>query len=819
MAIPLADPSDHVGLVLVCHSRPLASAAVALAGEMLHGRPLRLAVAAGLDDTTFGTDAVAIKDAIEQVDGPGGVVVLMDLGSAVLSAELALDLLADPAMRERVVLSPAAVVEGLVVAAVAAAGGASRAEVAAEARDALLGKVSHLGDSPVTEGAGDVVPDVEGSFVVGNPHGLHARPAATLVGELRRFDAVVSLRNLTTGAGPVPGSSLSRVATLAALQGHQVGVTASGRQAEEAVKSILDLAGRQFDEVTDVAPKAAPSKGSGPQPASPGVAIGPLVRFTAADPVPAGDRRPSAPDQEQRRLDTAVASVRGELEQLRAAAVRELGAGHAAVFDAHLVLLGDPELLADVQREIAEGGTAESAWQQAIAAVEASWSGLPDSYLRGRAADVRAIGDQVVVSLSGAGPATLRSSGILVVQDLTPADAAGLDGDLVQGIVLTQGSASSHAAILARARGIPAVVNAGTGLASVAPGTLLLLDGGDGTLVVDPAPEVLARYRGLASEQITVRQRDLAEATLPAITRDGVRIEVAANVGSAADASTAAAAGADGAGLVRTEFLFLGRQEAPTVAEQEAEYTAIGRALRGQRIALRTLDVGGDKPLPYVAAPVEANPFLGLRGLRLALQEKSLLADQLQAICRTARGTPVDLMFPMVSQVGELLAAIEALREAAGPHGVPPDLRVGIMVEVPAAALNIAAFLPHVGFLSIGTNDLTQYGLAAERGNPHVAELYDVLDPGVLRLIAATCAGAEGQVPVGVCGESAADPLALPILLGLGVRHVSVSPAAVPQVKAQIRTLDLAECTSLAGQALDADERAAVRDLVRSIVH
>ncbi|MDX6206603.1 MAG: multiphosphoryl transfer protein, partial [Frankiales bacterium] len=223
----MPDQAATVGLVLVCHSRPLALAAVDLASEMLHGRPLRLAVAAGLDETTFGTDAVRIGQAIEEVDGPAGVVVLMDLGSAVLSAELALDLLSDQAVRERVVLSPAAVVEGLVVAAVAAAGGASRTEVAAEARDALLAKASHLTEAPAeppTEA--EVAAEASGTFVVTNPHGLHARPAARLVGELRGFDASVTLRNLTTGAGPVPGSSLSRVATLAALQGHSVEVRA-----------------------------------------------------------------------------------------------------------------------------------------------------------------------------------------------------------------------------------------------------------------------------------------------------------------------------------------------------------------------------------------------------------------------------------------------------------------------------------------------------------------------------------------------------------------------------------------------------------------
>ncbi|MDX6244549.1 MAG: multiphosphoryl transfer protein, partial [Frankiales bacterium] len=666
----MPDQAATVGLVLVCHSRPLALAAVDLASEMLHGRPLRLAVAAGLDETTFGTDAVRIRQAIEEVDGPAGVVVLMDLGSAVLSAELALDLLSDQAVRERVVLSPAAVVEGLVVAAVAAAGGASRTEVAAEARDALLAKASHLSEAPAEEPTeAEVAAEASGTFVVTNPHGLHARPAARLVGELRGFDASVTLRNLTTGAGPVPGSSLSRVATLAALQGHSVEVRASGPQAGDVVQTVLALADRRFDEAPeqDTGPEVPASSAPGPLPASPGIAIGPARRLTRPVSGDADGGQPLPAEQEWQRLEVAIATARRDLEALRTAAVRDLGAAEAGIFDAHLELLGDSELLDDARRAIAAGSPAGQAWRQAIRSVETAWAALPDSYLRGRAADVRAVGDDVLLALTGGSAATLLEPGILVATDLTPAQAAGLDLALVTGIALAQGSASSHAAILARARGIPAVVGAGPELLRTAEGTPLALNGTTGELVVDPGREVLARYRSAADRHAAVHARDLTEAGEPAVTRDGVHIEVGANIGSAADARAAAAAGADNAGLVRTEFLFLGRDRPPTVAEQETEYAAIAGALGGRRITLRTLDVGGDKPLPYVPAPVEANPFLGLRGIRLALQEKNLLAEQLQAICRAARRTPVDVMFPMVSQVQELLDAVEVLREAAAP--------------------------------------------------------------------------------------------------------------------------------------------------------
>ena len=291
---------------------------------------------------------------------------------------------------------------------------------------------------------------------------------------------------------------------------------------------------------------------------------------------------------------------------------------------------------------------------------------------------------------------------------------------------------------------------------------------------------------------------------------------MAANVGSSADASTAATGGADGAGLVRTEFLFLNRDHAPDIQEQVAEYLAIADALSGRRVTLRTLDVGGDKPLTYLPMPGEENPFLGHRGIRLSLDRPDLLSDQLAAICQVARKAPTSVMFPMVTTVSELRDARRLLTEAAGPDGLPDGLRVGMMVEVPAAALKIATFLPYLDFISIGTNDLTQYTLAAERGNAAVAALSDALDPGVLELLRYVCAAAGGRVPVAVCGEAAADPIAIPVLLGLGVRELSVSPHSVAIVKARVRVLDLARCTSLAKAALDADDAAAVRQLVSS---
>jgi len=807
-----------VGLVVVSHSPALARAAVALASEMLHDRPVRIAVAAGLDEGTLGTDAVRIKEAIQEVDSPEGVVVLMDLGSAVLSAELALDLLEDPEVRERITLSAAPLVEGLVVAAVAAAGGAGRKEVAAEAHSALMGKAAHLsGPEDTSRGALHAGEDADmvATFTVSTLHGLHARPAARLVAEMRGLDAHVRLRNLTTGAGPVPASSLSRVATLAALHGHQVEILASGPQASEAIDHLLALGARNFDEPLDAPLPAVSARKAGPLPASPGIGIGPVRKLSFADAaterVPAGN-----PVAEWRRLVEAMADVRREIERVRAVAVREVGPQEARIFDAHQMLLGDAELLADVKQRVSSGAPAVTAWVNALAVVEKQWSELPDPYLRARAEDVRAVGAQMLAALTGVPSATMTGAGILITKELTPAQAAELDGDAVQGIVLAYGSPSSHAAILARARRIPAVVAAGPGVLSLPEGTTIVIDGNTGDLIVDPPAATLADYRRRAADIAEQENEQRAAAAELAITIDGTRIEVAANVGSSADARTAATGGADGAGLVRTEFLFLNRDHAPDIQEQVAEYLAIADALSGRRVTLRTLDVGGDKPLTYLPMPGEENPFLGHRGIRLSLDRPDLLRDQLVAICQVARKAPTSVMFPMVTTVSELRDARRLLTEAAGPDGLPDGLRVGMMVEVPAAALKIATFLPHLDFISIGTNDLTQYTLAAERGNAAVAALSDALDPGVLELIRYVCEAARGRVQVAVCGEAAADPIAIPVLLGLGVRELSVSPHSVAIVKARVRVLDLARCTSLAEAALEADDAAAVRQLVSS---
>ena len=403
------------GIVVVSHSRALAEAAVTLAEEMLHGAPARIEIAAGLDDETFGTDAVQIAEAIGRADSGAGAVVLMDLGSAVLSAELALDLM-DGDARARVVLCPAPLVEGLIVAAVAATSGAPPAEVAAEAVAALAGKQSHLADeAPPPAAARPVEAEgVTGTFTLVNPHGLHARPAALLVRTVRGLDAQVLLRNRTLGTEPVPAASLSRVATLGALAGHEVEVTARGPQAREALDQVLAQAAAGFGEGgpgsgperDTAAPPPRPSPverpaPAAPMPASPGVAVGPAVPFGAAAAEPVPDAPAGDPAAERRRLREAVAAVRRDVERVRERTAREVGAGEAAIFDAHLLLLDDPEIADDVAARIEAGQAAAPAWAAVVAEVASRLADLPDPYLQARAADVRAVGDQVLAGLAG----------------------------------------------------------------------------------------------------------------------------------------------------------------------------------------------------------------------------------------------------------------------------------------------------------------------------------------------------------------------------------------------------------------------------------
>jgi multiphosphoryl transfer protein len=814
-----------VGIVLVSHSAALAESVVELAREM-GGPDVAIEAAGGLEapEPALGTDAMRVLAAIERADSGDGVLVLMDLGSAVLSAETALDLLAEE-QRGRIVLSDAPLVEGAVAAAVTARAGAPLAQVAAEARSGLAPKSAHLGEEapaapgvPTTdEGA------LELGLEVGNRLGLHARPAARFVQTASGFDADISVLNITTSQGPASARSLNALATLGVRQGHEILVRASGPDAEVALAALKALAERSFDEQEGaetapalVTPRTVPAEGApltGLSAAS-GVALGPVRHLRSAE-LRLPEHVTGDPDHEWAVLEAALGRVREDIGEARVAVAARAGEYEAAIFDAHLLFLEDDALLAAARRAIYEQGrNAAQAWDASVADVRAAYDRLDDEYMRVRADDLAAVGRQVLERLLGQAPATVPSEpGILVAPDLSPAQTAALDPSVVQGIATAHGGPTSHSAILARSLGLPAAVGLGDAVLSLPEGTLLALDGDAGIAYPNPSREVRAEYEERARARAEVVRAARAAAQEPAITRDGTRIEVAANAGSLADVPAALAAGADGIGLLRTEFLFLDRGEMPDEEEQYQAYLGVARALEGRPLILRTLDVGADKPLPYVEQAAEANPFLGERGVRLGLARPDLLEIQLRAALRVAAEHPVKIMFPMVATTEEYRAAVDVLERAR--DGLPrPD--VGVMVEVPSAALAAETFAPEVDFFSVGTNDLTQYTLAAERGNARVAAIADPLHPAVLRLIRFVTEAARTHGKwVGVCGELAGDAAAAPVLVGLGVRELSVAPPLVPAVKESVRAIELGEAQMLAEAAVTLESGAAVRQLMQ----
>jgi multiphosphoryl transfer protein len=822
-----------VGIVVVSHSEELARGVVAVASEM-GGEGLAILAAGGTSEPgVLGTDAERVRAAIEEAMSEDGVLVLMDLGSALMSAEFAVELLEDPP--GRVLLSEAPLVEGAVAAAAAASGGASLDEVAAEARGALTMKSGQLGasdDSPPAEpepAKPEPASDAQVTLEVRNAIGLHARPAARFVETVRGFDADVRVAKAPDGQ-PVKATSLTNVVALGARFGDALLVSASGPQSREALDALRALADEGFGDglaaagPTPPAPRVArprtptmPTVTAAPDgvlagvPASAGVAVGAAHHLHAAFEAP--PERPAG-EREEERLHDAIDAAKRAIEQDRETVAERAGQAEAAIFDAHLVLLDDEALLEPAQRAIENGVTAERAFYDAAQEVADRYRALDEPLLQERAADVLDVGRRVVGALTGDQDTGSTAEGIVIAGELTPADAAALDPGTVTGIATAHGTATAHAAILARALGLPAVVGLGDGVLNIGDGTTVLLDGDNGTIQIDPPEDVRreASERRERATQRSARARERAHET--GATKDGTRIEVFANLGSAAEASRAVELGAEGVGLLRTEFLFLDRAELPDEEEQAETLREIARALDGRPLVVRTLDAGADKPLPALPMPPETNPFLGVRGIRLTLERRDVLSTQLRAILRVAADHPVKVMLPMVATLSEIEAARDALADAREQTGIDAPLELGIMVEVPAAALTATRLAEHVDFFSLGTNDLTQYTMAAERGDERLAPLLTGPQPAVLRLVQETVAGAAKHGRwVGVCGELAGDPPTAVLLVGLGVTELSMAPALVPEVKEALRGVELAQAQAAARQALEADTAAAARQL------
>ncbi len=798
-----------VGLVIVSHSAQLAAGVAELMRGMV-GSDVPIAVAGGLalPDKPLGTDASLIYRAIQEVYSDAGVVILVDLGSAILSTEMALETF-PPAQRARILLAPAALVEGSIAAAVQARLGGDVHAVAREARAALDAKMAQLGASVFQSDTSEIVLSDPAArraqLVVHNRLGLHARPAARFVQTAARFPAQVWVQNLSASRGPVNAKSINAVATLGVLQNQRIEIIALGEGADAALAALQRLADENFgDAEQPVSPIQTPHAAaagaeneiSGRTAAS-GIAVGPARLYHRALPTIPENKIDDAP-REWACLQNAIQQTQTQLRAAHDALSARGAKNQAEIFDAQILMLQDDALQEPARRAIfRDRQNAARALHDAAAQIAAGYDALSDEYQRARAADLRAVAQQVLLNLLGVAQTFTFERGILIAPDLSPAETAALDPQTIQALCLAYGGPTSHSAILAKTLGIPAIVGLGDKILRVAEGETLIVDGDSGRVLVKPGAAQLQEYDALIQAARAAAQRaDQARHAL-ATTRDGHRVEIAANIGSLQDAQRAVEMGAESVGLFRTEFLFLERQDAPTEEEQYETYRAVARALDGRALLLRTLDVGGDKPLPYVEMPREANPFLGLRGLRLCLAQPELFKTQLRALWRVGAEFPnLRVMFPMVSTLQEFRAALDLMaqaREELRARALPfaARLETGIMVEVPAAALAAAQFARAVDFFSIGTNDLTQYTLAAERGNPNVAGLADAIHPSVLQLIALVTQAAHAQQKwVGVCGEMAGDPRALPLLVGLGVDELSMPPPLIPRAKEMVRELD-----------------------------
>jgi len=665
------------------------------------------------------------------------------------------------------------------------------------------------------------------------PNGLHARPAAQWAQVARRFKAEL---RVALGQTVVDAKSLPALLSLGAGRGAELRLSAEGPDAQAALAALRDTVVRLGDEEKRQADQAAArqsqAQGLGRElgdwmpdarhaftgiAASPGLVIGTLVLADSGE-LEVEDL-PATPAADAHTLDRALSAALARLKALADDATAGAKAEQAAIFKAHADLLQDPELLLATSRSVIEGHGVAWSWRRAVAARVAQQRALADATLAARAADLHDVGERVLAHMLGrdgeadGASAAWPADTILLADDLSPSVTAQIDTSRVRGFCTARGGPTAHTAILARALGLPAVVAAGVGVLETPAlnGAVAILDGYRGMLFVAPTETALEETRERIERLRRRQQAEAQDRQLPATTLDGHTVEIAGNANRADQALKALEAGAEGVGLMRTEFLFLERNEVPDEETQYQVYRAMVEALAGRPLVVRTLDIGGDKQVPHLDLPHEDNPFLGVRGARLCLRRDDLLVPQLRALYRAAKHGPLSVMFPMISTVEEVLQLqqrMESIRQELDAPKVP----VGIMIEVPSAALMADRLAAHVDFFSIGTNDLTQYTLAVDRQHPELAGMADSLHPSVLRLVEHTVAGARRHGRwVGVCGGLAGEPLGAALLAGLGVNELSMSSSDIGSVKALLRRHSMTELQDMARRALDADTGDEVR--------
>ncbi len=672
------------------------------------------------------------------------------------------------------------------------------------------------------------------AIILPNPNGLHARPAAVLSSTARTFKSDIRLQ---LGDRSANARSVTSLLALETALGDKVLLVAKGPDAREAVDRLTPMIAEGLGDEGCVPASAlatmtgapisapAPRKDVDPNlitgvPASSGLAVGEVyqVRHVEIQVKEEG----GSPDQERRLLEDALEKAGGQLEALRAQLHGHKEQAKAAIFAAHSELLEDPDLIEIATSAIAKGKSAAFAWKNAVKTHAERLASLRNQLLAQRANDLRDVGERVLEFLTGIKreAPSYPANAVLIAEDLTPSDTAAMERGKVMGFATVRGGATSHVAILARSLGIPALAGVEARALDLANGTPVILDGSKGTIRLNPTPEEMTKLREAQVRHEKQRKEDLAHALEPATTTDGRHLEVAANIGGLKDAEQVRELGGDGVGLLRSEFLFMERSSAPSEEEQYEQYKAIALAIgKNHPLIIRTLDVGGDKPLAYLPIPKEDNPFLGERGIRVGLDRPEILRTQLRALLRASEFGKLHIMFPMIATMAELRDAKAIFNEEATSLGIKP-MPCGIMVEIPAVAIMAEVFAEQADFFSIGTNDLTQYTLAMDRGHPKLAPKVDALNPSLLRLIAQTVEGAKKhQRFTGVCGGIAGDAQAVPILVGLGVDELSVSLPSIPTIKAQVRRLSYKDCQELARRALTCSTGDEVRALLPETEH
>ena len=815
-----------VGIIIVAHSEQLAVGVCEVALQMAGGENIPVIPAGGTEDGRLGTSLDKVLNALQQILGEGNsALILADLGSSIMVAEMALEYL-PPEWREQVRLANAPLVEGALAAVVAASGGESLDAVQYAAEQAsrvskILGPSPEIAPPPSIPEAIAEVPEESVELVVPNPTGLHARPAARFVQAAMQFQAHITVQNISQRRPPVNAKSMVEVASGGtAWQGERIRIVARGEDAKAAIQTLKTLVESGFGELEEalpppvVTPPPIEVHGEGLRgvPASGGVAVASLFQYRPftwhVERYPVQDIA-----TEIARLHRALEQARQELIHLQ----QEVAAHHpdtARIFEFQRLMLEDPTLVEAIEERIRQTAwNAEAAANEVFQEWVARFEQEGTEIARQRSADVRDVGQRTLRILLGLPEETslqaVSEPVIVVARELIPSDTARLNREIVKGICTVGGGVTSHVAILARMWNIPAVVGIDESVLDIPDGTLVVLDGDTGQLVVNPSAEALAIYQERQARRAVQVAEALRRSQEMAITKDGHRVEVFANIGDVASAREALSFGAEGVGLLRTEFLFVDRATMPDEEEQYAAYRAIADVMGDRPLIIRTLDIGGDKPLPYLDLPPETNPFLGVRAIRLALRRPDLFQTQLRAILRAGVGRNVKIMFPMVATVEEVIQAREALEEAKSAlakAGIPhaTEVEIGIMIETPAAAVLADVLAPQVRFFSIGSNDLTQYVLACDRTNEQLSSLYQPLNPAVVRLLRDVIEAAHAAgIYVGLCGELAGEPKAIPLLfLGLGLDEFSMTPAAIPQAKQIIRSLTMAQAREIAQHVL-----------------